>query len=395
MICLASLSILVLFYTYLGYPIAIGLLARRRRPGTHPAEPAVGSSVASANDDDTGVGAKGPPLVTVLVPVYNGASYLPAKLDSLLHQTYPAARLEVLLYLDGCTDDSGRVAAGIAGSAEWSGRIRIVTEARRLGKPTGLNALARLARGELFLLNDVRQPLSPNAVTALVEAMSDPEVGCATGNLMLAGQHGSDGSGVYWRYEKWIRQQESRFRGVVGMTGSIGMIRRAGLAEPLPEDLILDDVWIPMRLVLAGRRTVFVAEAQAYDAAFANGREFMRKVRTLAGNYQVFSRLPALLSPGANPMWFETLSHKVCRLIAPWMMVVLFLSSALGTRTHGSPAGGMLLLLLVGQVAFYLAAVAGRRAGRLGGLARTFVVLNAAAVVGLWRYSMRRQQVTW
>jgi hypothetical protein len=87
----------------------------------------------------------------------------------------------------------------------------------------------------------------------------------------------------------------------------------------------------------------------------------------------------------------------VCRLIAPWMMVVLFLSSssALGARARGSAAGGMLLTLLIAQVAFYLAAVAGRRAGRAGRLARTFVVLNAAAVVGLWRYSMRRQQVTW
>src|SRR5205823_9913312 len=114
-------------------------------------------------------------------------------------------------------------------------------------KPTALNVMGAAATGDLLLLNDVRQPLSPNATSALVAAMADDRVGCATGNLLL---DGPAGSGVYWRYEHWIRLQEARFRGGVGMTGPIAMMRRADL-RTLPEDLILDDVWIPMRLGLA------------------------------------------------------------------------------------------------------------------------------------------------
>src|SRR5436190_1378903 len=123
------------------------------------------------------------------------------------------------------------------------------------GEPAALNALGAEAAGELLLLNDVRQPLSGGAVRALAHALEDPDVGCATGNLVLAG---GAPSGVYWRYENWIRRQESRFRGVVGMSGAIAMVRRADL-ETLPEEVILDDVWIPARLDLRGKRVAFVA----------------------------------------------------------------------------------------------------------------------------------------
>ena len=217
--------------------------------------------------------------------------------------------------------------------------------------------------------------------------MEDPDVGCATGNLLLAG---GAPSGVYWRYENWIRVQESRFRGAVGMTGPIAMMRRADF-RALPEDIVLDDVWIPMQLGLEGKRVAFVTEAHAYDTAFEDDREFKRKARTLAGNYQLFARMPGLLSPVSNRIWFETISHKICRLLAPWALLVLAGCSLAGALS-GSPA---LTALAAAQAGFYLAAAAGPRAGRLTGVARTFVVLNAAAVAGLARHLTGRQRITW
>ncbi len=356
----------LLAYTYLGYPIAIGVLARlRRRRAVDP-----GGAL---------------PSVSVCLPVYNGAAYLRAKIASLLAQDYPAP-IEILVYCDGCSDDTEAVARALAAEPAAAGRIRVFASAQRSGKPTGLNTLAPAAKGELLLLNDVRQPLSPNAIRALATALQDPAVGCATGNLVLVG---NAGSGVYWRYENWIRRQESAFRGVVGMTGPIGMIRRADLG-PLPADLILDDVWVPIRLALGGRRTVLVPEAQAQDAAFADEREFQRKVRTLAGNYQIFARLPQLLLPITNPIWFETFSHKILRLAAPWLMVALLLVSLCGAY-----AAGWIALLLAAQLAFYGIAALGPRLGRIASLPRTFVVLNLAAVLGLWRFVTGRQRITW
>ena len=249
-----------------------------------------------------------------------------------------------------------------------------------------MNTLGPQATGELLLLNDVRQPLSPNAVRALARRWTIRRSGCATGNLVLAG---SAGSGVYWRYENWIRRQESAFRGVVGMTGPIGMIRRTDL-QPLATDLILDDVWIPMSITLRGRRTVLVPEAQARDAAFADQREFQRKVRTLAGNYQMFARMPRLLVPFLNPIWLETFSHKLLRLTAPWLMVALLIVSLAGAYS-----ARWLAVLPVAQLAFYATAALGPRLGRFASLPRTFVVLNTAAVLGLWRFVTGRQRITW
>ena len=167
------------------------------------------------------------------------------------------------------------------------------------------------------------------------------------------------------------------------------MIRRADMPV-LPEDVILDDVWIPIRIALGGKRTVFVPEAEARDAAFPDSREMQRKVRTLAGNYQLFARIPALLIPFRNPIWFETFSHKIMRLVAPWLMLALLATSACGARTNP-----WLAALLLAQLAFYAAAAAGPRFGKLASLARTFVVLNAAAVIGLWRFVTGRQRITW
>jgi biofilm PGA synthesis N-glycosyltransferase PgaC len=327
----------------------------------------------------------------VLLPVYNGAAFLPRKIESLLAQDYPRERIEILVYSDGSSDDTEKVARALAAAPEAGGRVRVVVAPARGGKPAALNALRELAAGELLLLNDVRQPLSPGSVRLLAAALRDPEVGCAAGNLVL---DGGAASGLYWRYEHWIRRQESRFRGVVGMSGSIAMMRRADL-EALPIDLILDDVWIPMRLALGGRRVALVEKAEAYDAAFEDEHEFRRKVRTLAGNYQLFAWMPALLVPFWNPCWFETVSHKLLRLLAPWLLIALFAASLRASVATAGPRAPLMRALLAAELAFYLAAALGRRAGRLAGVARTFVVLNAAAVVGLWKFLAGRQRVTW
>jgi cellulose synthase/poly-beta-1,6-N-acetylglucosamine synthase-like glycosyltransferase len=392
MIACALIAIALIAYTYVGYPIVIGALAR-----LFPARPrgaaAVDQPDARADAADHGGAAGRLPTVSICMPVFNGAAYLPAKVESLLAQDYPSDRIEILIFCDGCSDGSERIARQLAASPGGGGRIRVLAAAERRGKPAALNLLGAEASGQLLLLNDVRQPFSANAVRALVGAVSGDDVGCATGNLVLAG---GAPSGVYWRYENWIRRQESRFRGVIGMTGAIAMLRKSDLM-PLPEDLILDDVWIPTSLGLTGKRVVLVTAAHAYDTAFEDQHEFRRKVRTLAGNYQLFARRPALLLPFVNPFWFETVSHKVMRLVAPWLMLGLAVASvgAALSGTAGPLGGGLMRALVLAQGGFYAAAAVGGRGGRLTSVARTFVVLNAAAVVGLLRYLSGRQRVTW
>lgn len=373
MLLVVTLSALaVLAYTYVGYPAVLGLLAR----------------VAGG---DCGTGDRWTPSVTACIPAFNVAAHLPAKLDSLLALDYPAELLEILVYSDGATDETDEV---VRRYAARDPRVRLLGDGVRRGKPYAVNRMRGAATGEVLLMTDARQPLSPSALGALVACLASPEVGCVSGNLVL---RGGTGAGVYWRYENWIRRQEGRFRGMTGVTGPIYAIRRADMAA-LPDDVILDDMWVPMRLALAGRTIRFAEQAVAEDDAFGDDREFGRKVRTLAGNYQLFALLPALLSPLHNRIWFETISHKLMRLLCPWALVALLVASSLALRAHAADPGLLRLglgALVGGQAVLYGAALAGGRLGKLGTVSRTFVVLNAAAVVGLWRFLRGAQKVTW
>jgi cellulose synthase/poly-beta-1,6-N-acetylglucosamine synthase-like glycosyltransferase len=383
---IAVSSTAFLLYTYLGYPLLVALLARLfpRRPG--PNAPAAGA-------------APWRPTVSVLLPVSNSSDVIDAKLTSLIAQNYPASALvQILVYDDGSTDDT---VAKVRRASAADERIELVEGGARRGKPTALNALAARARGEVLLMTDARQPLAPFALAALVDALADPQVGCAAGNLVM---HGQTGASAYWRYEKWIRDSEGRFSSLLGVSGALYALRRGDLA-PLPEDIILDDMWVPLRLRLRGRDIVFVPAAEFYDQAFDDDREFKRKVRTLAGNYQLLARLPRLLLPFANPSWFELASHKIARLVCPWALVALALSTlgfllvSDGGAATGPAARWMMLALGAGQAVFYGAALAAPALpgplGKLARLCRTFVVLNAAAVVGLFKTVVGGQRITW
>jgi glycosyltransferase involved in cell wall biosynthesis len=360
-----------LAYTYFGYPVLLALLARLFPWRPRPVE-------------------SWEPTVSICVAAYNCEAYLDAKLRSLMALDYAADKLEILVYSDASAD---RTDAIVSSWAQEDPRVRPVRGDTRLGKPTALNRMRELATGEVLLITDARQPLDRGALRAMVGLLAAPQVGCVTGNLVL---EGGAGSGMYWRYENWIRKQESRLGSVTGMTGPLSALRRCDLGL-LPSDLILDDLWIPMQLRLRRARVLLAEDAIARDQAFSDDREFGRKARTLAGNYQLFSRMPRLLLPFVNPSWFETISHKVARLLCPWFLLALLLTcsiAAAGFATEGAEKHALGWLLLA-QIAFYVLAALGGRAGRAGTLARTFVVLNAAALVGLWRFVAGRQKVTW
>ncbi len=370
----AFAALAVLVYTYFGYPVLIAILAKlrplrvRKDPGHTP-------------------------MVSALIPVYNAERYIDEKIQSLLDLDYPRERLEILLYSD-CSDDGSDETL-----AKWAAKhpdtVRVFRAETRSGKPSALNAMRREAKGDLLLMTDIRQPLHKRCLRELASYFADPNVGAVSGALEL---RGAVGAGFYWKYEKWIRKNEGTFRSMVGVTGAIYAVAKKDLVD-LPKDIALDDMWVPMRLRLEGRSILFATDAIAYDEAFEDGKEFGRKARTLAGNYQLFAALPKSLVPFANPSWFETMSHKILRLVCPWALIALaaICSAALtqGASSFGTWEWRILLVLAGGQGAFYGLALLGRAAGKLGNIARTFVVLNAAALVGLWRFIRQSQRVTW
>lgn len=316
--------VLLLAHVFVGYPLCMWLLARLcPRP--------VGKQAST-------------PTVTVVIAAHDAAAHILAKLENLQLLDYPRERIEIVLACDGCRDATAALVRQFGDS-----RVRVLEFSERRGKAACLNGAIAIAHGEVLLLTDVRQKLSPIALRALVANLADPAVGAVSGELQLENAQTGFAQGVdaYWRYEKLIRHAESRSGSTIGVTGALYAMRRS-LFEPLPPGTVLDDVLIPMRVAAGGHRVVFEPAALAWDQPSQQpAQERLRKIRTLAGNYQLVQLAPWLLSPWRNPLWFRFVSHKLLRLLAPWLLLVLALSSALLAARHPIyPA--MLSLLLLG-----------------------------------------------
>ena len=329
-------SAFVIGYTYLGYPLLLAAWARAARRPTRKADVRAHRNW---------------PSISIVLAVRNEAARLSARIDNLLQLNYPGRR-ELIVVSNGSTDATRDVLM------EYAGQVQTV-EIGAGGKARALNAGGSIATGDILIFADARQHFSADALVELAANFIDPNVGGVTGELVLDSESGETTSsvgesvGLYWKYEKWLRRNESAVWSTLGATGAIYAIRR-DLWRPIPADALLDDVLVPMRVVLDGRRIVFEEKARAYDQASTDAAaETRRKTRTLAGNYQILAQEPRLLVPLLNPVWLQYMSHKVGRLFVPWALIAAFVASAVL-----APSQWFFTAVLSMQIAFYgLAAV--------------------------------------
>ncbi len=301
-IALFLLSVAFCAYTLFGYPLLLGLLARRRARLVRKAD--------------------WPATVSVILPVYNGEPWIAAKLESILALNYPRDLMEILVVSDGSTDATGRIVDAFTGRA----KIEFLAVPKG-GKAAALNAALAIAGGEILFFTDVRQQLHPDSLASLIACFADPQVGVASGELVIRDGAGLEEAsvGLYWRYEKWIRKHLSSLDSVMGATGCIYAMRRE-LASPLPAGTLNDDMYLPLGAFFRGLRVILDEAALAFDCPTPLASEFRRKVRTLAGVYQIVGFFPALLGP-RNRMWIHFFSHKLARLLMPWAMIAAAVAS--------------------------------------------------------------------
>ena len=363
------LSAALIVYTYLGYVGWLWVRARFR--------PKLVKRAARQ------------PSVSVVMVVRNEESVLERKLSNLLALDYPAELCQFVIVSDGSTDRTEAILREYAGNS----RVHAVMNSLSAGKAAGLNDAMMWAQGEIVVFTDARQSIEAGAVRLLMENFADPGVGCVSGELMLgdpATGEAAQGTGLYWRIEKEIRELESASGSVVGATGALYAVRRE-LVPEVPVGTILDDVLIPMSVVRRGRRVVFDGRARAWDTPDLGAkREFGRKVRTLSGNYQLLQLAPWLLG-GENPVRFEFVSHKLLRLVVPLALATLLVSS-IALRSPFYRVALILQLLFYGLSLLSLSRLVRSGAvGRVADAAGTFVLLNSAAVLALVNFVTGRR----
>ena len=356
---LLILAVLIAAYIMIGYPLFLSVYGRRLAPPVRK----------DLNFQ---------PTVTVILAVYNGEQFIRQKLESLLALRYPSRLVEILIVSDGATDGTDSIVESFSDRG-----VRLI-RVPRAGKPAALNAALRQATGEILFFTDVRQTLDPAALSHLVANFADPSVGAVTGELQMLdpARHGQQADiELYWRYELWARRRHSQIDSLFNTTGCIYALRRS-LAQPIAPDTLTDDAVIPLRAFFRGYRVIFDDQAIAYDYPTVEGGEFRRRLRTLAGLWQVHVRLPQLFTR-ANRMRFHFLSHKSARLVLPWAILLIWIA------TLALPSSSFRSFLLLDEILFVALALLDRYIPRwfplkrVSSPARTFLTMNAAAVLAL------------
>lgn len=366
-----AVSSLLIGYTYAGYPLLMAWLARRNPQASPPL----------LNDADC-------PQVTAVIAVHNEQDRVLSKIADLRAQDYPQERLTILFVSDGSTDGTNSLLMGHPQAA-------LLAYADRQGKAHAINEAMATVTTPVVLLCDVRQQAQAHALRTVVSRLMQPGIGAVSGELAHRDPANPTSAqiGAYWRYEKWIRQSESAVSSVVGATGAFYAIRREAF-HPIAPDTLLDDFEIPMQIVRQGLQVKFESNALVFDELQKEmAGERKRKLRTLSGNFQSFTRHPWLFSPGANPIWAQFISHKVLRLVVPYALIACLLSCLLSSSAWMQALGLL-------QIGFYALAASpriwpGLSSNRLVSLAHVFTEMNFTALEAGLRFWLAGRVARW
>lgn len=369
------LSTGLVVYVYFGYPALVALLSKRRnRP------------------DDSALAAPELPAVTAIIPAYNEERWIARKIENTLRLDYPAELLQILVASDGSTDDTVVIASRYVEQG-----VRINHQSRRSGKSATLNRALADARGDVVLVTDCTAALPPDALRLLVRHFQDPSVGCVTGPRVClpTGSSASEGEGLYFRYESWIKSSESKLGFCIGANGQILAVQRE-LFPHIPD--VNDDFYVPTKILIStGKQLRIEPGAKAFIPAAASlGREYKRKIRTHVGLLRNVGYLAEGLNPLKSRAWWSFLSHHILRLAVPCALATALISSTYLWRT-----AALYRFITDAQGIFYFAAGLGYICARRGLRLRVvyipfyFVFANLAVLVALFEWVRGGHQPAW
>lgn len=376
------LALLLVIYTYSGYPLVIFALSRWFPRPVQQSESL--------------------PRLSLIIAAHNEERDIAAKLEHTLALDYPAERLEVIVASDCSTDRTDEIANSFAGRG-----VKLYRQAEHLGKTVAQHNAVKIATGEFLVFTDATTRYTPDALRKLVRNFADPTVGCVAGQLIyvestpnntLDSVPTSVGRGCrsYWDYEKFLKSCESRVGSLIGVSGCLYAVRRSSFAQLRPE--LIDDFVVATEIHLRGLRTVYEPEAIATEGTNRRSRdEFCMRVRVIEQTLTALHQYREVLKPWRHGLFAcQMLSHKVLRYAVPMLLLVVLISNALLVER-----ATLFQLTLLAQVLFYAAALAGwvadQRKLRVGPLALPyyFILANAAALVAGIKFLCGEHYVVW
>ncbi len=369
-------SFFIVFYSFIGYGIVITVLAKMKgKPAA--AEPSEWMPV------------------TLVVPCYNEADILQEKINNCFALDYPKEKLQYMFITDGSTDNSSQI-------IQQYSNITLLHSSLRGGKSAAENRAMQHVTTPVVIFTDANTGLNKNAVKNIVRHFYNGKVGCVSGEkrVMTASDDGASATeGVYWKYESFLKRQDSDWYTAVGAAGEL-VAFRTSLYEEMPQDTILDDFIQSMIIASKGYKIVYEPEAYAMEVPSANIKEeIKRKVRICAGGWQSIARLqPRIRFAKDARLAFQYYSHRVLRwTVTPFLLIVMFITSGLLSITGNLFQQSIFVL----QALFYVSALGGYLAEmnnikiKLLYVPFYFCMMNWCVIAGLKRYLKKQQSGAW
>ena len=363
-------SILLVAYTYVGYPLVLWAMGRPRPRRVRKQRIC--------------------PSVSVIIAARNEADKVRDKLHNTLALDYPSSLLEVIVASDASDDRTDEIVCEFAPQG-----VRLVRSPQRGGKEYAQGLAVAVANGEILVFSDVAAVLEPNAVSELVENFADSRVGAVSTEDLLVDTAGvPTGEGLYVKYEMWVRRLESQFHSLVGLSGSCFAIRRELCAHWSPT--LASDFMGPIQAARNGYRSVTDPSVRGTLTTVTSPRlEVHRKIRTFLRGITVLMANLDLLNPLAHGRFaFLLISHKLLRFVSPLFLIASLTASGL------LMGEGMYRLLFWGQVSFYGLGMLGLlfpslQHSKFVRIPCYFTVVQMALIVAWGRYLRGHRQVAW
>jgi cellulose synthase/poly-beta-1,6-N-acetylglucosamine synthase-like glycosyltransferase len=367
------LSAALIFWTQLGYAVALAAVAAIRTTGKPPA---VGEL----------------PSMSLIVAAHDEQEVIEAKVSNALALDYPREMLEVIVACDGCTDQT-------AARAREAG-ADLVLELPRGGKIRAQDAAVQRASGELVAFSDANSLWRADAARELAGAFADERVGYACGQVNFVqaatGRAGGNQEGIYWRYELAVRGLESRLSSITAGNGAIYATRKSSYIVVDP--IMGHDLSLPFNMVKRGLRAVYVPAAKASEKMVPTvDGEFARKRRMMSHTWPILLR-GGMLSPRGYPPGYAAMvfSHRLLRYASPGLHALALAANIALLALPGAPGGALYWITLVAQLGLLLAA-------GLGGvlrlrpllIARYYVLTTASPALGLWDWLRHGTDASW
>jgi len=381
-------SLLIVFYSYLGYGIVLFVLVKLKRLISKP-----------KNDNIT---EEEFPEITIMIPAFNERDYIHQKVNNTRKLDYPKEKIKQVWVTDGSDD-------GTPDILKQYDDITIFHKNERKGKIAAMNRGIQFVESPIIVFTDANTILSKDALAEIAKLFRDPQIGCVSGEKRIymddTEAAASAGEGIYWKYESKLKKWDAELYTAVGAAGELFAIRTA-LYEEVEEDTILDDFIISLRIAMKGYKIGYNPKAYAIETGSHNVKEELkRKIRISAGGFQSIFRLKTLLNPFKHGMLsFQYISHRVLRWAAsPFLLLLIFtFNFYLSLQAENTLLNQSVYKFTLGvQLVFYIFALMGRffenRKIKFKPffIPYYFLVMNYSAYLGLYRYAYGNQSVKW